>query len=665
MPFDAQRSTKRTASVVKNGKDVFDVTKGAPQVILGMCTSCKPETRMKVEQKISELADRGIRSLGIARKLEGDERGWVWLGILTFTDPPRHDTKDTIEKANALGIDVKMITGDQVAIAKETCFQLGMGTNIHGTELIPGEQNTDESVAYRFEEIIEELNGFAEVFPEHKYKIVETFRKIGYRCGMTGDGVNDAPALKRADIGIAVEGATDAAVAAADIVLTEPGLGVIIDAIYISRKIFKRMKNYVTYRIACTIQLLLFFFIAVLAIHPDQENICLSKHVEVKGYPIHDYSADICKFDVAKEAFPTHFENRTTNTFPDCKRGEKDSFEQFCKCMGTNDNLALPGDECNPSYFKIPVIALVLITILNDGTIISIAYDNVKPSAVPEQWNLLRVCITSFVLGSIACASTLVLLFLGMRSGDGTSDLLYQWFGLLPLSLKQLECMIYLKISLSDFMTVFAARTNGFFFTQKPGKLLVLAFCAATLASTIFALSWPFGEMEGISGGEVGFVWLYCGICFFVQDIFKVATNAILDRAFEVTSNAEKREVHKQKAKNRKVLDRQRRTAALGGSRYQSGDHGADFHARRGGGLSSGQIANMDMASVLHRINTLTDELAMLKSVVMKHTGAGGSGDDGASSKLRTPSRDNSKNLMSQRSLDHAHRSRSRSESFR
>ena len=156
-------------------------------------------------------------------------------------------TQDTIEKANALGIEVKMITGDQVAIAKETCFQLGMGTNIRGTELIPGEMNTDESVSYRFEEIIEELNGFAEVFPEHKYKIVETFRKIGYRCGMTGDGVNDAPALKRADIGIAVEGATDAAVAAADIVLTEPGLGVIIDAIYISRKIFKRMNNNVTY----------------------------------------------------------------------------------------------------------------------------------------------------------------------------------------------------------------------------------------------------------------------------------------------------------------------------------------------------------------------------------------------------------------------------------
>ena len=227
-PFDP--ATKKTESIVKNKAGVtMEVAKGAPQVILNQCISCDATTRAEVEDKINELATRGIRSLGIARKIDNDVKGWVWLGILTFTDPPRHDTKDTIEKANALGIDVKMITGDQVAIAKETCFQLGMGSNIQGTELIPGEANTDESVAYRFEEIIEELNGFAEVFPEHKYKIVQTFRKIGYRCGMTGDGVNDAPALKRADIGIAVEGATDAARAAADIVLTEPGLGVIID----------------------------------------------------------------------------------------------------------------------------------------------------------------------------------------------------------------------------------------------------------------------------------------------------------------------------------------------------------------------------------------------------------------------------------------------------
>jgi H+-transporting ATPase len=279
MPFDPKY--KRTESQVRSRSDQsveYKVTKGAPQVILSMCSSCPSEQTHAISNKISELAARGIRSLGIAvckaQVVEGgaaaaaaaaaapagetEEGGdvevgftnWRFIGILTFLDPPRHDTKQTIERALNLGIDVKMITGDQVAIAKETCFQLGMGTNIRGTELIPDGETASSADAIRFEEIIVELDGFAEVFPEHKYQIVDTFRKIGYRCGMTGDGVNDAPALKRADIGIAVQGATDAARAAADIVLTQEGLSVIIDAIYISRKIFKRMKNYVTYRIA-------------------------------------------------------------------------------------------------------------------------------------------------------------------------------------------------------------------------------------------------------------------------------------------------------------------------------------------------------------------------------------------------------------------------------
>ena len=270
MPFDPKY--KRTESQVRSRSDQsieYKVTKGAPQVILSMCSSCPSDKAHDISNKISELAARGIRSLGIAvckaqvlgeggaADADIDEgavqvgfTNWRFIGILTFLDPPRHDTKQTIERALDLGIDVKMITGDQVAIAKETCFQLGMGTNIRGTELIPDGETSTSADAIRFEEIITELDGFAEVFPEHKYQIVDTFRKIGYRCGMTGDGVNDAPALKRADIGIAVQGATDAARAAADIVLTQEGLSVIIDAIYISRKIFKRMKNYVTYRIA-------------------------------------------------------------------------------------------------------------------------------------------------------------------------------------------------------------------------------------------------------------------------------------------------------------------------------------------------------------------------------------------------------------------------------
>ena len=187
----------------------------------------------------------------------------------------------------------------------------------------------------------------------------------------------------------------------------------------------------------------------------------------------------------------------------------KKSYNEYCKCEITNGdgafNIGLPGDDCNPQYFKIPVIALVLITILNDGTIISIAYDNVKPSSMPEQWNLIRVCITAFILGVEACSSTLVLLFLGMNSGLGNNDdVLNNIFGLPPISLKQLECLIYLKISLSDFLTVFSARTNGFFFTLRPGNLLMMAFCLATFCSTIFAATWPFGDMEPLPASECG-----------------------------------------------------------------------------------------------------------------------------------------------------------------
>ena len=187
----------------------------------------------------------------------------------------------------------------------------------------------------------------------------------------------------------------------------------------------------------------------------------------------------------------------------------KKSYNDYCKCeikdSGGDFNIGLPGDDCNPSYFKIPVIALVLITILNDGTIISIAYDNVKPSSMPEQWNLIRVCITAFILGVVACSSTLALLFLGMNSGQGdNSDVLHYLFQLPPISLKQLECLIYLKISLSDFLTVFSARTNGFFFTLRPGNLLMLAFCMATFCSNVFAATWPFGDMEPIPASECG-----------------------------------------------------------------------------------------------------------------------------------------------------------------
>jgi len=234
-PFDPIfKRTEGTLKEIATGK-VFKTTKGAPHIIAKLIEG--PEAagvQADVNAKVDNFAERGVRSLAVARTVNDK---WQMQGILTFLDPPRPDTKATLHKAMEFGIDVKMITGDHTAIAKETARQLGLGTNILNAERLPGldahgkaPKDLDKHVP-----LIMEADGFAQVFPEHKFLIVEALRQAGYAVGMTGDGVNDAPALKRADIGIAVQGATDAARAAADIVLTQPGLAVVVDAITIVR----------------------------------------------------------------------------------------------------------------------------------------------------------------------------------------------------------------------------------------------------------------------------------------------------------------------------------------------------------------------------------------------------------------------------------------------
>jgi H+-transporting ATPase len=269
VPFDPV--LKRTEGTLQgpDGK-VFRITKGAPHVILGMCHN-KEELEKAIEDKVHELGSRGVRSLALAR-MDNEDGRWRMLGILTFLDPPRPDTKDTIEKCLKYGVAVKMITGDHLVIAKETARVLGMGPRIYPATGLPvlGEGGSiPDGLVKDYGSRIVPADGFASVFPEHKYLIVETLRQAGFRCGMTGDGVNDAPALKRADVGIAVQGATDAARAAADLVLTNEGLGTIIDGIVVSRQIFTRLKNFISYRIAATLQLLTFFFIAVFAFPPE------------------------------------------------------------------------------------------------------------------------------------------------------------------------------------------------------------------------------------------------------------------------------------------------------------------------------------------------------------------------------------------------------------
>ena len=257
-PFDPVH--KRTeATITDADRGSFKVTKGAPQVILALCVPTAT-VQAAVEEAVNGFAARGFRSLGVART-DGEDGSWRFLGVLPLSDPPREDAKTTIATARKMGVAIKMVTGDALAIAKETAKKLDMGTDILDAAGL-GDAQRDETPALA--RSIEDADGFAQVFPEHKFHIVDVLQERGHIVGMTGDGVNDAPALKKADCGIAVSGATDAARAAAAIVLMTPGLSVIIDAIKEGRRIFQRMNSYAMYRIAETLRVLLFMTLAIL-----------------------------------------------------------------------------------------------------------------------------------------------------------------------------------------------------------------------------------------------------------------------------------------------------------------------------------------------------------------------------------------------------------------
>mmetsp|Transcript_48954 Transcript_48954/g.78872 ORF Transcript_48954/g.78872 Transcript_48954/m.78872 type:complete len:624 (+) Transcript_48954:2-1873(+) len=535
-PFDPR--TKRTEGKLEgpDGK-VFRITKGAPHVILGMCHN-KEELEKTVEDKVHELGSRGVRSLALARQ-DNEDGKWKMLGILTFLDPPRPDTKQTIERCAHYGVRVKMITGDHLVIAKETARVLGMGPKIYPAQGLPvlgADGAIPDGLVADYGTKICPADGFASVFPEHKYLIVETLRQAGFRCGMTGDGVNDAPALKRADVGIAVQGATDAARAAADLVLTGEGLGTIIDGIEISREIFARLKNFISYRIAATLQLLTFFFIAVFAFPP-------LKYYEANGFtmPVSagNYSGEIINVPRKSPYCLTGFDsNINMNTYLDIDFNNPKS---VVGANGTGCDIVLPicemkdGKEmCGswPAFFQLPVLMLMLITLLNDGALISVGYDKVTPSPIPEQWNLARLFIVATVMGGVAMGSSLLLLGAALDSNNPSG--IFAGMNLPPMEYGKIICMIYLKVSLSDFLTLFSCRTQeGFFWSVAPGKPLVGAVFISLMISTFLASFWPEGLLDGlpVMGLALGeytnmplWIWIYCIIWWFIQDVLKVIT---------------------------------------------------------------------------------------------------------------------------------------------
>ena len=423
-PFDPVH--KRTEATVKgpDGKE-FKVTKGAPQVILELAANAG-QVRPTVEKAVDEFAARGFRSLGVARA-EGSG-GWQFLGVLPLFDPPRDDAKATIATAREMGVPIKMVTGDQLAIARETARRLGMGTNILDAS---GFGDMKQPASPQLAASIENADGFAQVFPEHKFHIVDVLQQRGHIVGMTGDGVNDAPALKKADCGIAVSNATDAARGAAAIVLMAPGLSVIIDAIKESRKIIQRMRSYAIYRIAETLRVLLFISLAILIFN----------------------------------------------------------------------------------FFPVTAVMIVVLALLNDTAMLSLAFDNVLPAKQPEGWNMRQVLQMATVLGVVGPVAAFGLFYLGDR--------------VFVLSQIRLETMMFLMLCVAGEMTIFLTRTRGPFWSIRPATILLGAVFGAQAVAMVLA---TFGVLMAPLGWALAlFVWGYAMAWFLATDRLKLLVYRFLD----------------------------------------------------------------------------------------------------------------------------------------
>ncbi|XP_021686797.2 ATPase 8, plasma membrane-type isoform X2 [Hevea brasiliensis] len=388
---------KRTAiTYIDNNGDWHRCSKGAPEQIIDLCEPMG-EVKEKAHKIIDNFADRGLRSLAVARQIvpektkESTGGPWEFVGLLPLFDPPRHDSAETIRRALDLGVNVKMITGDQLAIGKETGRRLGMGTNMYPSSSLLGDCKDESIAGIPVDELIEKADGFAGVFPEHKYEIVKKLQERKHICGMTGDGVNDAPALKKADIGIAVADATDAARSASDIVLTEPGLSVIVSAVLTSRAIFQRMKNYTIYAVSITIRIVMGFMLVAL----------------------------IWKFD----------------------------FSPFM---------------------------VLIIAILNDGTIMTISKDRVKPSPMPDSWKLKEIFATGIILGTYLAIMTVIFFYLAHDT-----DFFPQKFGVKTIKgiHAELTAALYLQVSIISQALIFVTRSRSWSFMERPGGYNYCCIC--------------------------------------------------------------------------------------------------------------------------------------------------------------------------------------------
>jgi H+-transporting ATPase len=421
-PFDADRKRAEARVREADGRE-YRVAKGAVQAILDLA-GAEADGAERVAAETAEFARKGQRALAVAR---ADGGAWRLTGVLAIADPPREDSRETLEQARALGVEVKMVTGDRIEIAREIASEVGMGEEVLESSAI--ERLDGDELARR----VEGADGFAQVVPEDKHRIVSALQSRGHIVGMTGDGVNDAPALARADAGIAVSGATDAARAAADIVLLSAGLSVIVEAIHRAREVFRRMTNYAIYRITETIRVVLFVTLAIVA------------------------------FD----------------------------------------------------FFPVTPIQIVLLAILNDAAILTIAYDRVQPSPRPERWDLREVLTIATVLGLAGVIESFSLVGIAV--------------GPLGIGHDEVQTLMYLKLSVAGHLTLFVARTRGRLWSHRPAWIVLIAVIGTQILATAIAASGLL--MDPLRWGLVALAWGYAIVWILLLDQVKLWTYAWLERA--------------------------------------------------------------------------------------------------------------------------------------
>lgn len=432
VPFDPV--SKRTeAAVTDDQGHIATYTKGAPQVILDL-SDIDDASKAKAQSSVDALASKGMRALGVARSADKGKT-WQFLGILSLYDPPRDDSKDTIQRAMAHGLQVKMVTGDDVAIGNEIAGQLGMGAHLQAASDLFKDGMDLSHLPEHVTACVEKADGFARVFPEHKYAIVKALQDRGHVVAMTGDGVNDAPALKQADCGVAVSGATDAARAAAALILTAPGLSTIIDAIEQARQIFERIVNYIVYRVAMTLDIM---FVVVLA----------------------------------------------TVLF---------------------------------GFSPLTPIMIIMLALLDDVPIMTIAYDNTNLPKAPVRWDMRRILFGASLMGVLSVIQTFGLLMIGMEWINNQN--LQSW---IPLTKAHLQTVLFLQLAAGGHLLLLVIRSRGAFYTRPwPARPLLIAVVGTQLLAVLLC---GFGIfVEQIPWTIIALVWAYMLVWMLILDQVKLA----------------------------------------------------------------------------------------------------------------------------------------------